>query len=370
MERIVSWNILLPTTTHTMDLANILARLKAHPGDPSVTITTSAARTYMDAGLVREHLKELQRKAEQLLLLHYDKHVATPVIERARKVVAEIGKVDDRPGMAIFVNKDVGETVHLPFTVSERVTVGASFFLRDLMRAGLDGINYHVLLLSTRHARLFEAHDAHLIKEVKGTFPIENRHYTTDSLKSTNAKGQDDQQRRFHQQLDEAVRQVAGPQGVVVVASVADHYGHFVQAVAKADIYHGNLKGNFDHTPERDMIARAWEIMHNEKKQRDLAELEDAANGSTTLFNTSMEEIGARVTEGRGHVLFVERDLHRAAVIEGDRAVQVDENADHAPGIDLVDAIIEEQIAHGGEIRIVPNGSMDKYGGIALKLRY
>jgi hypothetical protein len=50
--------------------------------------------------------------------------------------------------------------------------------------------------------------------------------------------------------------------------------------------------------------------------------------------------------------------------------VLVDERADHAALIDIVDAIIEEQLAHGGELRILPNGWMGAFGGIAMKLRY
>lgn len=353
-----------------MEFNTILARLKAHPGDPSITITSNAAHTYMDAALTREHLKKLEREAEQLLHQHYDKHVATPVIERSRELMAGLKKVADMPGMALFVNKDIAELVHLPFSVQERVTVGSSFFTRELLRAGLDSIHYHVLLLSSGHARLFEANDAYLLGEIRGVFPLENRHYTTDASQITNAKGQDNHERRFHQEVDQAVRKVVGPQGLVVVASIADHFAHFLKAVERTDLYLGNVKGSFDHVPEQEMITKAWEFVHAEQKRRHLSELAQAADGTQEKFSTSMDEIWAHVSEGRGHVLFVERDQHQAALVESDHVVLMDEGSDHAPGIDLVDAIIEEQIEHGGEVRILPNGSMDQYGGIALKMRY
>ena len=121
-----------PTTKRplTMDFNEILTKLKAHPGDPSITITSNAAHTYMDAALTREHLKKLGREAEQLVLQHYDKHTAAPVIERSRQLLADLKMVDHLPGMAIFVNREIAELVHLPFTLEERVTVGSSFFTR------------------------------------------------------------------------------------------------------------------------------------------------------------------------------------------------------------------------------------------------
>ena len=361
-----------PTTKRplTMDFNEILTKLKAHPGDPSITITSNAAHTYMDAGLTREHLKKLGREAEQLVLQHYDKRTATPVIERTRGLLADMKMVDHLPGMAIFVNKEIAELVHLPFTLEERVTVGSSFFTRSLLRAGLDSIHYHVLLLSSGHARLFEANDRHVVGELRGAFPLENRHYTTDASQITNAKGQDSQDRRYYQEVDQAVRHAVGQDGLVIVASVADHFAHFMKAVEGTGIYLGNLKGNFDHISEQEMVSKAWEIAHVEQGRRHLHELEHAADGTPTKFSTSVTDIWSLVSDGRGQVLFVERDKHQAAVPHEDHMVLVEEGADHQPGIDLVDAIIEEHLGHGGEVRILPNGSMAKYGGIALKMRY
>lgn len=353
-----------------MNFNDTLSRLQAHRGDPSITITTNAAHTYMEAELVREHLKKLEHHAEELLLQHYEKRIATPVIERSRALVAGLNRVDDRPGLALFVNRDIAEVVHLPFVVNERVTVGASFNTRELLRTGLDSITYHVLLLSADHARLYEADDAHVVKEIRGVFPMRNKHYTTDAVQVTTTRGQENQERRFHQEVDAAVRQVAGPRSIVVVACVAGRFGAFMSAVERADIYHGNVPGNFDHVPEREMVRKAWEVVHAEQKRRHLAELEKSADGTPARFCLSVSEIWSAVTEGRGKVLFLERDKHQMAVPRQDRMVLVEEGMDHEPGIDLVDAIIEEHVERGGEVRILPNGSMAKYDGIALKLRY
>ena len=64
--------------------------------------------------------------------------------------------------------------------------------------------------------------------------------------------------------------------------------------------------------------------------------------------------------------------LHPLLVITAPytHATVLAEQLDHIPAIDLVDAIIEEQINHGGEIRILPNGTLERFGGIALKPRY
>lgn len=353
-----------------MDFNDILARLKAHPGDPCITITTNAARTYMDAGSTREHLKRLERQAEAVMRQHYDKRTVQPVIERSRELIANIKKVNHLPGIALFANKEVGEVVHLPFDVQDRVTVGSSFFTRELLRTGLESIAYHVLMLGAGQARLFAVNDTHLLGEVRGRFPLRNTHYTTDPVEQSKAGTLDAQQRRFHVEVGHAVHDVVGAGAIVVVAATTDVFSHFMKNVEHTDVYQAHLKGNFDHTPVPEMVLAAWELVHEAQKRRHLDELHRAADGPRTLFTTAADEIWSHVSNGRGKVLFVERGSHQAARFENDHVVLMAEGSDHLPGVDLVDAIIEEQVEHRGEVRILPDGSMAEHGGMALKMRY
>jgi hypothetical protein len=268
------------------------------------------------------------------------------------------------------VNQEVGEVVHLPFDVDERVTVGSSFFTRELLRTGLESIAYDVLVLGTGQARLYAAQDVHLVEEVHGAFPLKNRHYTTDAGEQGKAGTLDAQQRRFHVEVGHAVHDVVGAHGIVVVACTAERYGHFIKDVPHPEIYQGHLKGSFDHVPVPELILAAWGLLHETQKRRYQQELKRAADGPGSLFTTAPDEIWAHASTGRGKVLFVERDRHLAARFENDHVVLMPEGSNHMPGVDLVDVIIEEQLEHDGAVRILPNGSMAAYGGIALQTRY
>jgi hypothetical protein len=360
----------LDATPPLMNFNEIITRLRSHPGDPSITITTNAAHTYMDAKLVREHLKKLERAAEKLLLEHYDKRVAGAVIERSRELLAGAKKVNDMPGMAFFVNQEIAEAVHLPFQVNEGVTVGSTFHVRELLRTGLDSVTYHVLVLGGDEARLYLANDSQLVREVRDAFPLHNRHHTTDVMQVTTARGQENQERRFHQEVHEAVRSVVGAEGIVVPACVQARHGAFMANVDHDPIYQGHLQGNFEHMPPKELVSKAWDLVHAQRKRRHLEELSKAAEGMPRLFINAMDEVWEAVMEGRGRVLFTERDKYQAATLEDDHLVVMPEGSDHEPGFDLVDQLIEEQLAHGGEVRLLPNGSMDHYHGIALLLRY
>lgn len=155
----------------------------------------------------------------------------------------------------------------------------------------------------------------------------------------------------------------------MVIACVNSVHGHYMKAIGPSPVYIAHLKGSFDHISDRELVTKAWELVHEVQKKRDLEELSWVAETSPRLSNL-VDDIWAQVHEGRGHILYVERDKQQAGMIENSHATVLGEQLDHIPAIDLVDAIIEEQINHGGEIRIVPNGTLERFGGIALKTRY
>jgi hypothetical protein len=113
-------------------------------------------------------------------------------------------------------------------------------------------------------------------------------------------------------------------------------------------------------------VALAWQLAYLDRKRRDLSDFARMAQ-SAPRIHAKADAIWAEVKEGHGGVLFVERDLHQAALLENAHAMLFAERTNHIPGIDLVDAIIEEQVALGGEVRIVPNGTLRQFGGIVFK---
>ena len=113
-------------------------------------------------------------------------------------------------------------------------------------------------------------------------------------------------------------------------------------------------------------MALAWQVAYLDRKRRDLSDFARMAQ-SAPRITAKPDAIWAELKEGHPGVLFVERDLHQAALLDNAHATLFAERTNHVPGIDLVDAIIEEQVALGGEVRIVPNGTLRQFGGMVWK---
>ncbi|MBK6628647.1 MAG: hypothetical protein IPJ87_05125 [Flavobacteriales bacterium] len=353
-------------TTRTLLLDPVIERLmEARPG-PCVTITLPTHRTMPDANRDIILLKDLLREAGERLAGMGEKRAMAPIVEHLQTLAGSLDHKHQMDGLALFASTDHAETVKLPFSIEPRVAVGDAYVVRDVVRARLGSVHYHILALSQHTARLFAATDDHLVAEVRGGLPLENRHYTTDAAQVTTSRGQDNQARHWYTDVAKAVEHTVGPQGRVVVATTATHYAPFLDAAPHAALFIAHLEGNHEHDAPAELVRQAWTLAYNDQKRRHMADLEILARTPADKHVTTVDDIWARVQEGRGQTLLVERDLVIPGVVVEGR-VQPDAPND---GSDLVDRIITAQLHHGGEVRMLPSGSLKDYDGIALITRY
>ncbi len=314
-------------------------------------------------------LKVLAKEAEQRLLGEYDKAISDPLIARMRDLIA---KVDERhllEGFVLLVDREISEKIDLPFIVEERVVIDRTFATREIIRANLTSLSYYVLLLTLEKATLIEAYSDRVVSEHFMGFPITND-YSGNSHTNTMAGVQIEQPKQYWNDVDKAVLGVAGQHGHVVIACVAEHYTPYMQIANKPEIYIGNLPGNKDHATTHDIVKAAWKVAYEQLKAEHAADVRKLANAPIEKTSVDVTDIWRRIMDGRGHLLLVERDLRQAAVVENGNVQLVDDPTANNTVDDLVDEIIEQQLKHGGQVRVLPNGMLEEYGGIALLMRY
>jgi hypothetical protein len=346
-----------------------LDTLIRHTGSPCITILCPSSRTIPDAFQVPIRLKVLYRETEQRLRQEYDDAIATPLLARLRAAMDAIDERHLLEGFALLVDRTVSEKFDLPFDVKERIVIDRTFATREIIRANLTSLAYYVLVLTLEKAYLLEAYTDRVVHEQFMGFPITND-YSGNSHLNTMAGVQIEQPKQFWNDVDKAVLGVAGQHGHVVVACVAEHYTPYLQIANKPGIYIGNMPGNKDHATPHDIVKEAWKVAYAHQSKMHAAEVEKLSRASVGMTSTDIGDIWRRILEGRGHLLLVERDLRQPALVEEGRVRLVDDPNTTNTVDDLVDDIIEQQLKHGGEVRVLPNGSLEEFGGIALMLRY
>jgi len=357
-------------STTTLLHNELIHRLMADREGPCISLLFPTHRTIPDSDQDELILRRLAKEAEERILELGDKRSMAAILERLGAVAGAIDHRHNEEGMAIFIASDITEVVRLPFPVDERAAVDDTFVTREVIRWKLGGVDHHVLVLGTKGANLYHASNDRLVGEAHGTFPMRNKRSAANSHAASHSTGQTNLLREFNLDVDRAVRKVVGIKGRVVVACTHEQYPHLVAAAEDASIYIGNLHGSYDETAPAAVVKAAWTLAYEDQKKRHLADLEVLRKAPATMHSTSIIDIWRQVREGSGMTLLVERDLRIAAKVNGEHIEFVKDPK--APGVvdDIVDDIIEEQIRMGGEVRILPNGLLAEYKGIALLLRY
>lgn len=356
-------------STTTLFRDPVLHRLLEPRTGPCITLLMPTHRTMPEAQQDARRLKELAGDAEAQLLARYAQRSVSELLDRLHAQVQAYDATHATEGLAIFIAGGMTELVRLPFPVAARAVVEGTFATREVVRARLGDVDHHILVMSTKGAHLYAAQSERLIGEVRnGDLPIENRHYTTDALMTSTARGQENQLREYHHQVDKAVRAAVGGHGRVVIAGPHEQCAHLLNGAQDRGLYIGEVPGNLEHAKVEEIATRAWPVAYEDQKRRQLADLDLLGRAPDGLRATLLSDVWQHVHEGRGRIFLVERDLRIPARRDGTTVVEAGPGpADIA---DAVDDIIEAQLRKGGDVRILPNGLLGAHHGMALLLRY
>jgi len=358
-------------------LQETLHDLKAVHEYPAVSILFNTHRTYPENEKDAIVLKNKVKEVEERLLAELPKRMAEEVIRQVKEVAESVDHRNNLDSLALFANKEMGKYVRLPLQVEERVIVDHTFATRDLLRALLKEGQYYVLTLSQRKARLYQAFNDTFLEEIREEgFPMENaKNYAPlDKMELSMARGTDNVVREFFNQVDKALLTLhhRNPEPLVI-AGVERNY-HFYREVAdKPQIIAGWINQNRDESEAYEILKDAWKVMQDNHRKLQEAAREDLAQAvSANRFTSDPNQIWRRVREGRGDVLYVEKNYFQPAKVHGDELVLVGKDESTHTGIvdDIVDEIAEHTLRYGGQVVFLDDGSLKEHQGMALKLRY
>lgn len=352
----------------------LLQKLLNTQGEGCVTIIAGTHR--VRTGIKQDELvvKNLAREAEERLLAQYEKSFAEPIIQNIHKAIASIDFSRNFEALMIFAGPALSEYITLSTEVKNRVVIDKTFATRDLIRAISETPSYYVLVLSRKRARLIEAHGDKAIEERGQPFPIENQDYERlrsqlppDRLTTSAVEG-------FFRQVDKAVVSVLkNKMRPLIVAAGVRNYALFEKICSTPEVIIGNIPLKSDEHKAHAVVAEAWPLavkMLQEYNKGRIKELEKAI--SSGKFLNDYNEVWEALVSGRGRVLFVKKGFHQPAIFTNGRLALVEKVVKDANGVveDIIDEMIEQALAHGGEVVYVIGSELDSYNGIALVVRY
>jgi hypothetical protein len=353
-----------------------LIELKSVVAENCITIILNTHRTAPDNQKDIIVIKNLITEAENRLIESTDKRVAANLIERIKELADSIDHSQNLESLILFVNEDISEIVRLPMKVEDRVIIGDTFATRDLMRAMHTNSQYYVLVLSQEKARLIQAFNDEVVKEVKGEFPFKNNQFNTSNwVDKSNATRKDNLIAEYFNQVDKAVNEVRKSTGLpVLICSEESNYNDYLKiADEKNTIFQTFLSGNRLENKDHEIVKEAWAIMKEYLVNRNdnrITELEKAVG--TGNYLSDLNEIWKAIKNGKVQTVFVEQGLFKPALLKDDEIeiVSEDKSEDSNYIDDILDELLELNMSFGGENVFLPKGKLEKFNGYGAITRY
>jgi hypothetical protein len=353
---------------------NILKKIKDIQTEACVTIILNTHRTRPDNEKDPLLLKNLVKEAEKRLYDVYEKRFVWPILENLNKLVEKIDHAQNLESLIIFANQDMAEYTRLPIKVVDRVIIDNTFATRDLVRAMHQESSYYVLVLSRQNARLIEAFNDKVVKEIGSDFPIKNNLYTTDRKDLSTNKGTDNLIEEFFNRVDKTVQAAIKDNPLpILLATETRNVHHYTKVADKKHIIIGHINKNRDDEKAHHIIPEAWEVVKTITKERiaaRISELHQAVGIGKVVSDLS--EVWNAIQHGRGQTLFIKKGYFQPAFLKDNQVIPVEKFEKDQKDVidDIVDEMIEFNLAFGGDNVFIEGNDLEKFGNLALVTRY
>lgn len=301
------------------------------------------------------------------------------VMQKLEALIRQLNYNTHKKSVALFVSPLLEKVYYLDILVEEKVIVDNSFEIRDLVFSKKDIHKYLVLVLSSKHSKIFIGNTTEFIRIVSNTpagtgaiskdLPEQVSNFSTvQDLRET--------------VLDKFLHHVDTGLGIILNAYELPLFilgpekvtGHFLKLSHHHQHITGLVTGNFDEAADAEIREAIQPQVADWKKVKEINLMHHIDEAfSHHKLSTGMREVWKTATEKRGRLLIVEKNFicpSRYGVSEKDIDPDNETNME-APFIrDAVDDVIEKVLSSGGDVEFVDPGLLSGYEHIALIRHY
>jgi hypothetical protein len=300
-------------------------------------------------------------KVEGLLVGIYSADEMRKVLTALHKLAEKL--VVNQQGIGIYITEGFARLVRFPFMVKDKIHIGESFWIRELISLDYYTVNYYVLELSEDVINLYKGRLNKLERVEDKRFPYSLEQYAPafsgnvqiyDALTLNKNRLKNYMlaaDNKLCHYLGEKLLVLAGPEKhLIQFREVTNHWTHVAGNITSSDI-------NDVWFVMRDFLDNHKEVLANEwLAKRALHKISD------------IREIWRAAVAGKGLILMVEKDYSLSAYQESaDGRIHI-KPPDNTYRIisDVVNEIMKIVLEEDGEVIIVKNGSLDNYHRMVL----
>jgi hypothetical protein len=332
--------------------------------------------------------KAIQKVKQILTQTNVPKDMREALQLKLEQIEKQIDYIRLQEVLAIFVSQNISIVDSFPVKLKEKIAVGKRFALKEIYYLAQHSQPYYLLALSKKRVPLYRC-EGRLLHEIRNNdFPkvyTNEYEYAYPSLGSSTGPGiknvegdksvvEEGRQIDFLKQVDKGVGKYLKDNMQLIVAGVDEELANFKHTTSHGKNIIGVIKGNYAVDALQSLSDMAWEkikISMQENTEHLLNKLAESLGKNSAI--DGIRDVWAMTKLGRGLTLLVERDYSCPGFIDPTNEVKLYLNppsVKHDFVADAVEEIIGVAADKRGDIVVVENGQLEKYGRIALLLRY
>jgi len=362
-----------------MILRNELKHLQSIKGHPCLSILMPTHRHHPENQQDGIRLKNLVNEAKRRLSSEISVDDVNVIMNRLSELISKIDFNHSLDGLALFVDKMRSYKFTLPFPVKERVMVDDNFGTRDIVFGMNRSEPYWVLILSEKTSKLYLGIRDNLLEYKDNGFPMVNPFYE-QKIQNENGESKNDRLtenvqriKNYFKEIDGKISTINTEVHEISIMGTEKNLSLFKEVSGHKDLILSETKGNYENESASEISRIVWHSFKKvraDKREQVIEQLGDAM-GSKKLAS-GIDEVWSLALENRGSLLAVEINYHFPAKISVDGLHLIPADVYEGKEVldDAVDEIIEKVVRTGGKVVFLDNRKLEKYGRIAMILRY
>lgn len=370
-------------------IGEALLTLQNQKGNICISVIVPTHRTSPDRRSDQLNTKRAIEKAEQLLKMKYSLNIVSPLMKKLHELFLQVDFDHNEEGLGLFASSDVQLQLSFSFRVEEKIVVGDSFEIRDVLYKVNYSDPYYVLLLTEQGGHLFQGSWT-VLEEVKDkNFPMKYEDeyiYNTPSSRAAHAgyaftksfeKDKSELEtirfKNFFHQVDKTLQVyllndtpmvlLGAEKLLALFKNVSDHQKHFA----------GKITGSYNYLNLKQLSDLVSPVLfaYLQNKRTKLVE-EFIEKVGQHLGTSGIQDIWSAAMEGKAFKLLVEKDYRCPGFLdENDYHLYLrPPQKPHKVLADAVDDLAELVLKEEGKVFFVDNGLLKDYERIALITRY
>ncbi|WP_276482238.1 hypothetical protein [Paraflavitalea pollutisoli] len=317
---------------------------------PAVCLVLPFEPQIQEKSSIDVRLKAMLEKAEARLLQQYSYRKALPVLARLRQLISEVSYYNYKKSLALLATPYLSRLLYLDFPVTETIRTGEDLDIRNIIRAKSNQPHYLAMVVNTDCLDVYEGDTANL------------------TLIKHNGRTSNNWCQQADWGLDQLLRAYRLPVLIVGQKTAIDVF-------QKATVHNENI---LTYIPCQEQLKNKEQLLstlqpafnHWQKHQQDylLQKLHNAQ--AEQLLDVGIDQVWNAATHRRSTLLVVEENFIKLAPRVNATPCREESPAwpiaDPLQQFDLVNDTIEKVLKDGGEVALLPPGSLSAFQHIAL----